>query len=84
MPSVDVPDVLIATVTASSATLERVAVKVIADPSSSTLDEEELKLTVGALSLSARVMLADVPEPAAEADPPLTEPMVTVAASEPS
>tara|TARA_B110001469_G_C9380903_1_gene197491 strand:- start:52 stop:306 length:255 start_codon:yes stop_codon:yes gene_type:complete len=82
--SVAVPDVLIGTVTASSATFERVAVTVIAEPSSITLEEEELKVTVGAVSLSESVMLTEVPEPAAEAEPPVTVPILTVAASDPS
>ena len=84
MPSVAVPDVLIGTLTASSATFERVAVRVIAEPSSKILAEEELKVTVGAVSLSESVMLADVPEPAAEAELPVTVPILTVAASVPS
>jgi hypothetical protein len=81
---VAVPDVSNGTVTASSATFESVAVTVMADPSSRTLEEEELRLTVGAASLSASVMLTEVPELANDADPPLTEPILTVAASEPS
>ena len=52
MPSVAVPDVVMGTVTASSAILLKVAVNVIADLSSPTLVSEELKLTVGALSAS--------------------------------
>tara|TARA_B110000008_G_C16640973_1_gene432638 strand:- start:86 stop:340 length:255 start_codon:yes stop_codon:yes gene_type:complete len=84
VPSVAVPDVLIGTVTASSATFERVVVTVIAEPSSKILAEEELKVTVGAVSLSESVMLADVPEPAAEAEPPVTVPILTVVASVPS
>jgi len=84
VPSVAVPDVSNGTVTASSATFDSVAVTVIAEPFSRTLEEDELKLTVGAVSLSARVIVALVPDPAAEADPPLTEPILTTAVSDPS
>ena len=84
MSSVAVPDVASGTVTASSATFESVAVTVMADPSSRTFEEDELRLTVGAVSLSARVMLAEVPELDNDADPPLTEPILTTAVSEPS
>jgi hypothetical protein len=59
VPSVAVPDVVMGTVTASSALLLRVAVNVIADPSSVTLALEELKLTVGALSASVIVIVTD-------------------------
>jgi hypothetical protein len=81
---VAVPDVSNGTVTASSATPDRVAVRVMALPSSITFEEDELKLTVGAVSLSARVIVELVPEPAAEAPPPLTEPILIIAVSEPS
>ena len=84
MPSIATPDASNGIVTASSATFESVAVTVIADPSSRTLDEEELKFTFGAVSSSAKVIVVDVPELAVEADPPLTEPMLIIAVSEPS
>ena len=84
MPSVAVPDVFRGTVTSSSATPDNVAVIVIAAPSSSKDVALEDKFTVGAVSSSSTVMLAEVLEPAAVAEPPLTEAMLMVAASSPS
>ena len=79
-----VPDVFKGTVTSSSAIPDKVAVTVTAEPSSPIVKKFALKLTVGALSLSLRVTLNEVPDPAAEAEPPLTDPILTVAVSEPS
>lgn len=84
MPSVAVPEVSNGTVTASSAATDKVAVIVTAAPSSPMLEELALKLTVGALSLSVIVIVVLVPELAVDAEPPLTEPMLTVAVSDPS
>ena len=54
-----VPLALNVTVTSSVVALERVAVKVKAEPSSDTLDAELESVTVGALSLSVIVKVTD-------------------------
>ena len=63
---------------------DNVAVIVTALPFSTIVLVLALRFTVRAVSLSPRVIVVDVPEPAAEADPPLTEPILTTAVSEPS
>ena len=75
------PEVVSGTDTACVAALDNVAVIVIAEPFSIKVDALAERLTLGALSLSTIVIAVLVPEPALDADPPLTVPILIVAVS---